>query len=859
MKKTVIGILAHVDAGKTTLAEAMLYLTGKIKAPGRVDRRNTYLDTHALERERGITIFSKQAMLSFPNSSVTLLDTPGHADFSAETERALQVLDYAVVVISGTDGPQAHTETIWRLLRRYNVPAFIFVTKMDIGSCVKPQVMAELKNRLDQQCVDFTAPDHEELAMCDEQALEGFTASGAVADGEIARLIRERKLFPCFFGSGLKLSGVENFIAALDRYTLQPDYPPEFSARVFKIMRDAQENRLTFMKITGGSLSVRSPLKYIGKDGREYDEKAGQLRLYSGAKFDTPALASAGDVIAVTGLTGTFPGQGLGRADAGAPVLEPVLSYRIILPQGCDPLTALPKLRELEDEDPMLRIQWNQALCEIDAQLMGKIQIEVLRRLIEDRFGIKADMDSGRIMYRETIAVPVEGAGHYEPLRHYAEVHLLMEPLPRGSGLVFAANCSEDVLSRNWQRLILTHLEEKQHLGVLTGSPITDMKITLVAGRAHEKHTEGGDFRQATYRAVRQGLMMAESILLEPYFSFRLEVPTEQIGRAISDVRAMGGEFSSPESCGAMYVLKGRAPAAALGGYAADVTAYTRGLGRLSCISDGYEPCRDQASAVAAIGYSPESDLENTPDSVFCAHGEGFSVKWDKVSEYMHLSTDLGRDKSTPDAPILRMANLSIDEKELEAIMDREFGPIRRPMYTRPQTASDSQVIRPAAKKEYLIVDGYNVIFAWPELKALAEDDLSLARRQLKDILANFRGYTKCELVLVFDAYKVAGGEGSKTDYNGIHVAYTKQGETGDAYIEKLARDIGKNYAVRVVTSDSLVQLSAFGSGVLRTSAAEFENEVGWVMSQIENVIGRMNLDMRGEKLGDRLDINGKQ
>lgn len=859
MKKTVIGILAHVDAGKTTLAEAMLYLTGKIKAPGRVDRRNTYLDTHALERERGITIFSKQAMLSFPNSSVTLLDTPGHADFSAETERAIQVLDYAVVVISGTDGPQAHTETIWRLLRRYNVPAFIFVTKMDIGSCVKPQVMAELKNRLDQQCVDFTAPDHEELAMCDEQALEGFTASGAVADGEIARLIRERKLFPCFFGSGLKLSGVENFIAALDRYTLQPDYPPEFSARVFKIMRDAQENRLTFMKITGGSLSVRSPLKYIGKDGREYDEKAGQLRLYSGAKVDTPALASAGDVIAVTGLTGTFPGQGLGRADAGAPVLEPVLSYRIILPQGCDPLTALPKLRELEDEDPMLRIQWNQALCEIDAQLMGKIQIEVLRRLIEDRFGIKTDVDSGRIMYRETIAAPVEGAGHYEPLRHYAEVHLLMEPLPRGSGLVFAANCSEDVLSRNWQRLILTHLEEKQHLGVLTGSPITDMKITLVAGRAHEKHTEGGDFRQATYRAVRQGLMMAESILLEPYFSFRLEVPTEQIGRAISDVRAMGGEFSSPESCGAMSVLKGRAPAAALGGYAADVTAYTRGLGRLSCISDGYEPCRDQALAVAAIGYSPESDLENTPDSVFCAHGAGFSVKWDKVSEYMHLSTGLGRDKSTPDAPILRMANLSIDEKELEAIMDREFGPIRRPMYTRPQTASDSQVIRPAAKKEYLIVDGYNVIFAWPELKALAEDDLSLARRQLKDILANFRGYTKCELVLVFDAYKVAGGEGSKTDYNGIHVAYTKQGETGDAYIEKLARDIGKNYAVRVVTSDSLVQLSAFGSGVLRTSAAEFENEVGWVMSQIENVIGRMNLDMRGEKLGDRLDINGKQ
>ena len=858
MKKTVIGILAHVDAGKTTLAEAMLYLTGKIKAPGRVDRRNTYLDTHALERERGITIFSKQAMLSTPLSTITLLDTPGHADFSAETERAIQVLDYAVVVISGTDGPQAHTETIWRLLRRYNVPAFIFVTKMDIGSCVKPQVMAELKNRLDQQCVDFTAPDHEELAMCDEQALEGFTAFGAVSDGEIARLIRERKLFPCFFGSGLKLSGVENFIAALDRYTLQPDYPPEFSARVFKIMRDAQENRLTFMKITGGSLSVRSPLKYIGKDGREYDEKAGQLRLYSGAKFDTPALASAGDVIAVTGLTGTFPGQGLGRADAGAPVLEPVLSYRIILPQGCDPLTALPKLRELEDEDPMLRIQWNQALCEIDAQLMGKIQIEVLRRLIEDRFGIKADMDSGRIMYRETIAAPVEGAGHYEPLRHYAEVHLLMEPLPRGSGLVFASNCSEDVLSRNWQRLILTHLEEKQHLGVLTGSPITDMKITLVAVRAHEKHTEGGDFRQATYRAVRQGLMMAESILLEPYFSFRLEVPTEQIGRAISDLRAMGGEFSSPESCGAMYVLKGRAPAAALGGYAADVTAYTRGLGRLSCISNGYEPCRDQASAVAAIGYSPESDLENTPDSVFCAHGEGFSVKWDKVSEYMHLSTDLGRDKSTPDAPILRMANLSIDEKELEAIMDREFGPIRRPMYTRPQTATDSLFIRPAAKKEYLIVDGYNVIFAWPELKALAEDDLSLARRQLKDILANFRGYTKCELVLVFDAYKVAGGEGSKTDYNGIHVAYTKQGETGDAYIEKLARDIGKNYAVRVVTSDSLVQLSAFGSGVLRTSAAEFENEVGWVMSQIENVIGRMNLDMRGEKLGDRLYLNGK-
>jgi ribosomal protection tetracycline resistance protein len=851
MKKLVIGILAHVDAGKTTLSEGMLYLTGKIKKPGRVDRRDTYLDTHALERERGITIFSKQALMDFGDCSVTLLDTPGHVDFSSETERAMQVLDYAIVVVSGTDGVQAHTETLWRLLKRYGVPAFIFVTKMDVGVRSRDFLMDDIRARLGGGCVDFTSPDPEEIAMCSESALERFAAAGELSDGDTAELIRKRELFPCFFGSGLKLDGVEEFLKALDRYTIQPAYPDKFAARVFKIARDSQGNRLTYMKITGGSLAVRASLP-LGSGGEA--EKVTQIRLYSGIKFDTADIVYPGTVCAVTGLSATRPGEGLGAEPAAAsPVLEPVLSYRIVLPKGADPLLMLPRLRELEDEDPMLRVVWNESLREIHVQLMGRIQVEILKSLILERFGVQTEVDSGRIMYRETIRTPAEGVGHFEPLRHYAEVHLLLEPLERGAGLVFAADCPEDVLDKNWQRLILTHLEERQHVGVLTGSPITDMKITLIAGRAHIKHTEGGDFRQATYRAVRQGLMCAESVLLEPYYAFRLEVPSEQLGRAINDVRAMGGVFSAPGGDGETSVIEGRAPVAAMGGYAADVAAYTRGRGRLVCSADGYEECKNPRPVIDAIGYNPEADLENTPDSVFCAHGAGFTVKWDQVTSYMHVDTGFGRNTNPDDTPIVRMCSLNIDEKELEAIMDREFGPIRRPMYTKIAAADAQAAPRAVLKKEYLIVDGYNVIFAWDELSTLAGDDLSLARHRLMDTLANYRGYTKCELVLVFDAYKVPGGEGSRSDWHGIHVAFTKQGETCDAYIEKLASDIGKNYSVRVISSDSLIQLSAFGSGVLRQTVWEFKSEVDWVLTQIESAIARMGTAMHGEKLGDRL------
>lgn len=861
MKKLVIGILAHVDAGKTTLSEGILYLTGQIKKLGRVDHRNAFLDTHALERERGITIFSKQALFETENCSVTLLDTPGHADFSAEAERAVQVLDYAVMVISGTDGVQAHTETLWRILRRYDVPSFIFVTKMDVSSRGKAGLMEELRSRFGEQCVDFTGPDHEEIALCGDAALEEYSSAGRVSDLEIAKLVKARALFPCFFGSGLRLDGVEALIDGIDRYMVQPDYPAEFGARVFKISRDEKGGRLTFIKLTGGTLRVKSALRYRGKDGEVMEEKVNQIRLYSGEKYTAAEAVSAGTVCAVTGLTAAFPGEGLGLEFADTvPVLEPVLTYRVLLPSGCDPLSMLPKLRQLEEEDPLLHIVWSSRLREIHVQLMGAMQTEILKRIVLERFDVPVEVDAGHIMYRETIAAPAEGVGHFEPLRHYAEVHLLLEPLPRGGGVEFSADCPEDVLDRNWKHLILTHLSEKQHLGVLTGSPITDMKITLIAGKAHPKHTEGGDFREATYRAVRQGLMGAESLLLEPYYAFRLEVPPTELGRAINDIRAMNGSFSSPEDVGALMVITGRAPVAAMRDYAASVAAYTHGRGKFFFHPDGYEVLRDAASVISEYAYSPEADLDNTPDSVFCAHGAGFPVKWDKVPEYMHIDTGFGRDKTAQNLPILRARSFDIDEKELEAIMDREFGPIRRPMYSSRQcNSADSEKRDTTVKKEYLLVDGYNVIFAWPELAAIAKDNLDLSRRRLADMLANYRGYTKCELVLVFDAYKVPGGSGSKEDYHGIHLAYTKMGETGDAYIEKLADDIGKNYAVRVVTSDSLIQLSAFRSGVLRTSAREFENEVSWVLSRIDAAMDRMDGGMRAEKIGDKVNYNGKQ
>ena len=718
MKQLVLGILAHVDAGKTTLSEALLYRTGAIRTLGRVDYKDAHLDTHALERERGITIFSKQARFPLGDRMVTLLDTPGHVDFSTEMERTLQVLDAAVLVISGTDGVQAHTETLWQLLRRYRIPTFLFVTKMDLPGADRAARLEALKRQLDAACVDFTAPETdvwENAALCDERVLERYLERGSIPDAELCGLIRRRKLFPCFFGSGLKLDGVDAFLAALERFTPQPEYPPEFGAKVYKIMRDAQGSRLTCMKITGGSLKVRAPLTYFPKNGDEaVTEKVSAIRLYSGAKFDTADEVPAGGVCAVQGLSATYPGQGIGAERASAqPVLEPVMTYRVALPQGCDARTLLPKLRQLEEEDPQLHLVWNEALREIHVQLMGAVQIEVLESLIQDRFDVAVKIDSGRILYKETIAAPVEGVGHFEPLRHYAEVHLLLEPAERGTGLTFDTRCSEDALDRNWQRLILTHLEEKEHRGVLTGAPLTDVKLTLLAGRAHAKHTEGGDFRQATYRAVRQGLMQAESVLLEPYYAFRLTVPSEQIGRAISDVRAMSGTFSAPETQGDLSVLAGTAPVACMRDYASEVAAYTRGRGRLMCSVEGNAPCHNAASVIAETGYDPARDTENPADSVFCSHGAGTVIPWDKVRDYMHIDTGFGREETAP-APRMFRRNFDLDDRELEAIMEREFGPIRRREYRAPvvNQAPDARAELFHPKRERLIVDGYNVIFA---------------------------------------------------------------------------------------------------------------------------------------------------
>lgn len=841
-KHICIGILAHVDAGKTTLSEAMLYLSGKIKKPGRVDHRDSYLDNHELERERGITIFSKQALFSLPHTQVTLLDTPGHVDFSAEAERSLRVLDYAVLVISGTDGVQAHTETLWRLLKRYSVPVFLFISKMDLPGADRAALMDGLQKGLDEGCVDFGKPEEalqDRLAMCDEAAMEKFLSIGALDGGDITRLIWERKLFPCFFGSGLRLEGVVALLDALDAYTKPAGAREEFAAKVFKISRDAQGNRLTWLRVTGGELRVRAAIKYKDENGETHEEKPNQLRFYSGIKYDTADRAVPGQVCAVLGLSASYPGQGLGaEPESGGAVLEPVLSYRVLPPAGIDPALLYPKLLLLQEEDPQLHVVWNSRSRQISVRLMGRVQTEVFKRLVQERFDTQVELDKGQIMYRETIAGKVEGVGHFEPLRHYAEVHLIMEPLPRGSGIVLDSVCSEDELDRNWQRLILTHLQERQHPGVLTGSPITDMKISLAAGRAHLKHTEGGDFRQAVYRALRQGLMQAENVLLEPYYCFRLLVPPEQIGRAISDVRARKGSFSSPEEREGMLCLEGSAPVAAMNGYMEELMAYTHGLGRLSLQPDGYRPCHDQKAVVEAIGYDAESDTENPADSVFCAHGAGFNVKWDKVPEYMHLESCLKVQRATDAAQPPPRRSLSIDERELEEIMEREFGPIRRPEYRSPvRNEAPSAPAVAERKKEYLIVDGYNLIFSWDELKSLSARSLDLARARLMDLLSNYCGYTKAQLVLVFDGFRTPGNPGSRTEYHNIHVAYTRDGETGDAYIERMADQIGKNYAVRVITSDNLIRLSALRSGVLRSSSKEFIAEVEWVLGQIEKLL----------------------
>ena len=858
----VLGILAHVDAGKTTLSEAMLYLSGKLKKLGRVDHRDSFLDNNSLERARGITIFSKQAVMPLGEMTVTLLDTPGHVDFSAEAERSLQVLDYAVLVISGTDGVQAHTETLWKLLERYNVPVFIFVTKMDLPGCDRQEIMDGLRTRLSERCVDFSAEGEalfESAAMCSEEAMDEYIETGSIGTKRMRDMLRRREIFPCCFGSGLRTEGVAEFLNTLELYARPGDYSEDFSARVYKIARDAQGNRMTFMKVTGGALRVRSLMKYADRDGNAFEEKISQLRIYSGAKYDTAETVLPGQICAALGLTETYPGQGLGAAgDFAEPLLEPVMSYRVILPPQSDPAVLLPKLMQLDQEDPQLHIVWNERTREISVQLMGRVQAEIFRSLVKERFDTDITLDTGRIMYRETIKDTVEGVGHFEPLRHYAEVHLLLEPLPRGSGIELSSSCPEDELDRSWQRLILTHLAEKQHIGVLTGSPVTDIRFTLAAGRAHIKHTEGGDFRQATYRAVRQGLMQAESVLLEPWYSFVLEVPAEQIGRAISDVRAMNGEIDSPEDTGGMMRLEGAAPVAGMNEYMQELLAYTHGRGRLSLTPGGYRPCCEQQKIVDAIGYEPERDTDNPADSVFCSHGAGVNIPWDQVKDYMHLESCLKPPvEETAPAAAPRYRSLSIDDRELEAIMEREFGKIKRPQYSARQVNAAASEPVFEKKPEFIIVDGYNLIFAWDELKKLAADRLDLARGRLMDMLSNYCGFTKAKLVLVFDGFRTPGNPGSREDYHNINVAFTKDGETGDAYIERLADEIGKNYSVRVVTSDNLIRLSALRSGVLRCSSGEFKNEVEWVLGQIDAVLKKSNESAHKTRIADK--INGKQ
>ena len=836
-KNITLGLVAHVDSGKTTLTEAMLVGAGALRQAGRVDHGDAFLDTHALERSRGITIFAKEARLTLPHTELTLLDTPGHADFGAEMERTLSVLDYALLIISGTDGVQAHTETLWRLLERYRLPVFIFINKMDRPGADRDGILENLQQKLSPACLPADA-EEETLALCNEGLMQEYLEGGTLTAERLAAAVARREWFPCFWGAALRQEGITGLLEGLDRLTLPPAYLPDFAARVYKISTDPQGNRLTHLKVTGGTLRVRMALPN--------GEKITQIRLYNGAKYQTAEEIPAGTVAAVTGLTRTRAGEGLGAArEEAPPLLEPVISCRVVLPEGADPRTALAQLRQLAQEDPQLYPEWEEQKREIRVRLMGEIQREILQSVAMERFGLAIGFEEGSILYKETIAAPVEGVGHFEPLRHYAEVHLLLEPLPQGSGLVFDSRCSEDLLDRNWQRLILTHLAERTHRGVLTGAPITDLRITLLSGRAHPKHTEGGDFRQATYRAVRQGLMQAESVLLEPWYAFTLTLPAEQLGRAISDLQSMAGTFDPPESDGTWATLTGTAPVAAMKDYPLTVAAYTRGRGKFACSLHGYAPCHNQKQVVAAAGYDPEGDLEHTPDSVFCAHGGGFSVKWDQVPQYMHLESALPKQRGEDPAPVPRVytRNLDLDEKELEAIFLRTFGPQRRREYQflgQAAPAAPRRTIAPP-KQQYLIVDGYNMIFAWDALKDLARENLDAARQRLMDILSNYQGYKQCRLVLVFDGYKVKGNPGTTFDYHHIHVVYTKQDETGDMFIEKLLQEIGRNYTVRVATSDGLIQLSALRAGVLRLSADELWREVEWVGRQIDQVLQTLN------------------
>ena len=850
-KQIVLGILAHVDSGKTTLSEAMLYRAGVTRRLGRVDHKDAFLDTDVLEKARGITIFSKQALLTAGDTDITLLDTPGHVDFSTETERTLQVLDYAVLVVSGTDGVQSHTETLWRLLRRYHVPTFVFVNKMDLPGMERQELLAQLNRRLGEGFVDFGAEQadrDEALALCDENLMDRMLDAGQLQDADLIPAIARRHVFPCWFGAALKLEGVDALLDGLDRYTRPAPALEAFGAKVFKVSQDEQGARLTWLRVTGGELKVKAQLTGEA-DGEPWAEKANQLRLYSGAKYTLTEAIGPGQVCAVTGLTKARPGEGLGaERDSDLPVLEPVLSYQVLLPEGADVHAALGKLHRLEEEEPQLHVVWNETLGEIHVQLMGEIQLEVLRSLLAERFGLEVEFGPGGILYKETITEPMEGVGHYEPLRHYAEVHLKLEPLPRGSGMQFAADCREEVLDKNWQRLVLTHLEEKQHLGVLTGAPLTDVKITLIAGRAHLKHTEGGDFRQATYRAVRQGLMLAKSQLLEPWYAFRLEVPAENIGRAMSDIQRMEGTFDPPESGEETAVLTGFAPVSTMRSYPMEVVSYTRGRGHLSLTLDGYRPCHNAQEVIAAIGYEPEHDLDNPADSVFCAHGAGFVVPWDQVRSHMHVDSGWGKstrpeqEAAVPQRRAMAYRATLEEDAELLKIFERTYGPIKRdPLAAfrpvqkreRPDFAAEQWEIAP----EYLLVDGYNIIFAWDELNALSKESLDAARHKLMDILCNYQGFQKCVLILVFDAYRVPGSPGSIEQYHNIHVVYTKEAETADMFIERVTHEIGRNRRVRVATSDGMEQIIILGHGALRVSARMFHEEVQNVEKQIRALV----------------------
>lgn len=868
-----IGLLAHVDAGKTTLSESMLYLSGRIRQQGRVDHGNAYLDTYELERARGITIFSKQAELVFGELEVTLLDTPGHVDFSAEMERTLRVLDYAILVINGADGVQGHTETLWKLLKQYRIPAFLFINKMDQNGTDAEKLLEELRVKLSGSCIRFgEAEDSEEflenVAMAEEQVLETYLEHGTIERGEISRLIWERKVFPCYFGSALKNIGVKEFLAGLECYAKERSYPEEFGAKVYKIARDPQGNRLTYLKVTGGVLKVRDLIRY-----QDVEEKVSQIRIYSGEKYDAVQEVRAGRVCAVTGLTKTYPGEGLGaEPPSEGPVLTPVLNYQLILPEGCDTHGMLLKLRQLEEEDPELHIVWNEELGEIHAQLMGEVQTEILQSMIRERFQTEVTFGPGNIVYKETIKRPAEGVGHFEPLRHYAEVHLLLEPGESGSGLVFAADCSEDVLDRNWQRLILTHLAEKEHRGVLTGSAITDMKITLVAGRAHLKHTEGGDFRRATYRAVRQGLKSTESVLLEPYYEFRMEIPAEFVGRALTDIQRMAGEFQTPDTEGDFAVITGSAPVSEMRDYQLEVTSYTKGRGRLFCTLKGYAPCHNAEEVIEQIGYDSEGDLDNPTGSVFCAHGAGFHVSWDQVPDHMHLeyvwTPEAEKEKSAIEAKkgqgsvqsgrVSSSFSRSVEEdKELEEIFLRTYGKIerKRPIAERRVESPEERQkrMRKDQMEEYLLVDGYNVIFAWEDLKELAKVNIEGARNKLMDVLCNYQGFKKCNLILVFDAYKVQGQELGVQKYHNIYVVYTKEAETADQYIEKVVHEIGRKYHVTVATSDNVEQVMTLGQGGKLLSARDLRTEVEEVQRQIREEY--LNRPQKGKNyLFDYLD-----